>query len=141
MDIKRLSKTLSVCTQISVNDIEAIKAQGFGTIICNRPDDETEGQPNFKTIAKAAEAAGLTSRYIPVVGGQISDEDVALFEAATAHPAQPILAYCRTGTRCTILWSLSQAEHQSTDDILASTKAAGYDMSTQLERMNNKIKN
>lgn len=141
MDIKRLSKTLSVCAQISPDDLKAVKALGFGAIICNRPNDETTDQPSFERIAKAAEAAGLTSSYIPVVGGQISDEDVALFEAATDHLAQPILAYCRTGTRCTILWSLSQAGQQSADDILASAKAAGYDMSTQLERMNNKIKN
>lgn len=140
MDIKQISKTLSVSPQISVDGLKTLKQQGFASIICNRPDGEDPLQPNFELIAAAAETLGLVISHIPVVGGQITDEDVALFEAALDHLPQPILAYCRTGTRSTILWSLSQAEHQSADDILAAAKSAGYDMSSQLERINTKNK-
>lgn len=133
MNIKQLSTTLSVSPQISLNDLETIKTQGFGTIICNRPDDEETDQPSFTAIAKAAKKFGLKVSHIPVIGGQISAEDVATFKAALNQLPQPVLAYCRTGTRSTILWSLSQAEHQSTPEILAITKAAGYDMSAHLK--------
>ncbi len=48
---------------------------------------------------------------------------------------RPILAYCRTGTRSATLWSLSQAGRMSVADILAATKAAGYDMGGVVRRI------
>lgn len=137
MDIKNLSESLSVCPQISPDDIKAIKDLGFASIICNRPDGEADDQPGFEQMAETAHILGVKISYIPVIGGQISDEDVALFETTTDHLPKPILAYCRTGTRCTILWSLCQAEQQPVEDILQTAQAAGYDMSGQTKRINN----
>lgn len=133
MNIKQLSTALSVSAQISLDDLQAIKEQGFSAIICNRPDDEENDQPSFAAMAEAAKNLGLKISHIPVIGSQISAEDVAIFKAALIDLPQPILAYCRTGTRCTILWSRSQTEQQSIPEILAITKAAGYDMSAHLK--------
>ena len=135
MNIKQISNQLSVSPQISPDDLNTIRDKGFGSIICNRPDGEADDQPSFEFIATAAKTLKLELSYIPVIGGHISDEDIAIFEAAIDHLPKPILAYCRTGTRSTILWSLSQAKHQSADDILAAAKSAGYDMSLQLKRI------
>ena len=42
--------------------------------------------------------------------------------------AGPTLAYCASGTRSSIVWSLGQAGDLPTDEIIAATAAAGYDL-------------
>ncbi len=73
-------------------------------------------------IEAAAKAAGLKARYIPVVAGQISDEDVAAFGAALAELPGPVLAYCRSGARSTALWSLWVARNHPKTETLTATK-------------------
>ncbi len=137
MEIKPLTTGLSVSAQIISADMQAIKDAGFRAIICNRPDGEGADQPTFKEIAKTAKTHGIEASYIPIVAGKVSDEDAAAFDTALTELPGPVLAYCRTGTRSATLWSLSQAEHRSLADILAATKAAGYDMGGVARRIVN----
>ncbi len=67
----------------------------------------------------------------------VNDEDVAAFGASLEDLPRPVLAYCRTGTRSATLWSLSEAKTRSMPDILAATKAAGYDMNGVARRIAN----
>lgn len=108
MDIRTISTTLSVSQQISINEIQMLVEQGFRSIICNRPDGESADQHSFEEIEKAAISAGLEARYIPIAG-MVSDEDAAAFDAAMRELPQPIVAYCRSGARSAMLWSLSQS--------------------------------
>ena len=103
MDIRRIDDTLSVTSQIAPEALPDIAAQGFRAIICNRPDGEGADQPPFAAIAAAAEAEGLTARYIPVVSGAMTAEDVSAFAAARQELPAPVLAYCRSGARSTAL--------------------------------------
>ncbi len=137
MDIKKITPQISVSPQITAADIAEIKAQGFRSVICNRPDGEGADQPTFDEIRIAAEAAGLEARYIPIAGGIVSDGDVAAFGAALHDLPGPVLGYCRTGTRSTTLWSLSQAKTLTPAAILAAAKQAGYDMSGVVRRIVN----
>ena len=41
----------------------------------------------------------------------------------------PVFCYCRSGTRSTTLWALSQAGRLGADEIIALAANAGYDMS------------
>jgi len=79
-------------------------------------------------IEAAAKAHGIQYIYQPVVGTAISDEDAEEFGNNIANNDGPIFAHCRTGTRCTILWMLSQAKNQSADDLLATAAKAGYSL-------------
>ena len=106
----------------------AIKAAGYRAIICNRPDGEGADQPSFEEIEASAKAEGIEARYVPVQSGMVTDEDVAAFGQALAEVQRPVLAYCRTGTRSATLWSLHEAKKRLVSEILAMTKAAGYDM-------------
>ncbi|MEZ0121445.1 MAG: TIGR01244 family sulfur transferase [Candidatus Reddybacter sp.] len=128
MDSKQLTPQLHVASQISKDDIPAIAALGFKTILNNRPDGEGEGQPPAAEIEAAAKAHGIQYIYQPVVGTAISDEDAEEFGNNIANNDGPIFAHCRTGTRCTILWMLSQAKNQSADDLLATAAKAGYSL-------------
>lgn len=137
MEMKTLTKDLSVSEQIMPTDLQAIKDAGVRAIICNRPDGEGSDQPTFAEIANAAKELGIEAAYLPVVSGKVSDDDAAAFDKALSDLPGPVLAYCRTGTRSATLWSLSQSGKRSLADILAATKAVGYDMGGVVRRIVN----
>lgn len=108
MKLTQITPDYSVAPQIGVEDVAAIAANGFKSIMCNRPDGESPDQTEFAEIAAEAEARGLTVAFVPVVSGSIFEEDVADFRAAMADLPKPVLAYCRSGARCQNLWMLAR---------------------------------
>ena len=137
MDIKKLTAGLGVTPQITAADLKSVQAAGYRAVICNRPDGEGAGQPNFAEIAAAAEKLGMKAVYQPIVAGKVSDDDAAAFGKNLTELPGPVLAYCRTGTRSATLWSLAQAKALPLADILSTTKAAGYDMAGVVRRIAN----
>lgn len=135
MDLKHISAELSVSPQVAPSDMGTVAAEGFRSVICNRPDAEGPDQPSFAEVEAAAKDAGLETRYLPIVSGTVRDEDAQDFAAAMKELPGPVLAYCRSGTRSATLWSLSQAQKRPVSEILAMTKAAGYDMNGLVGRM------
>jgi sulfide:quinone oxidoreductase len=132
MDIRKITDELSVSPQIRAADAAAIAAAGFRAVVCNRPDGESADQPPSDEIAAAVRASGLEWRMLPV--SQVSRADVEAFGKLIAELPKPVLAFCRTGTRCTALWSLSEIDKRPVEDILTRTRAAGYDMSALVQR-------
>ena len=129
MKINKVNDSFSAAAQITVADIPAIKAAGFASIICNRPDDESSDQTTFEVIEAAAVAAGIKAVYIPLPANQSPSSEVQAFSEALAKLPRPTLGYCRSGMRSTTLWSLAQSGSLSNAEILTATKGAGYDMS------------
>lgn len=108
MDIKPIAEDMAVAGQITADDVAGIKEAGFKSLICNRPDGEEANQPLAADIEAAARDAGLHYRFVPVVSGAITMDDVAqMTEALDALP-RPVLAYCRSGARCINLIQLTQ---------------------------------
>lgn len=137
MEIKTISNGFSVSPQIVADDVKEIAKRGFRSIVCNRPDGEGADQPTFEEISNAAKEAGLEVRYQPIVSGKVSDDDARDFGRLFDELPKPVFAYCRTGTRSTTLWSLSQAATLNTSEILRATKEAGYDMGGVVRRIVN----
>jgi sulfide:quinone oxidoreductase len=137
MELHKITEDLSVASQLGAADVPLLAAQGFRTIICNRPDAEAVGQPPFGPVEEAARAAGMTAVYQPVPSSAVSDADGAAFGKLLEELPKPVLAYCRSGTRCTILWALSQAAKQSSGEIVRQAKAAGYDLTGLAPRLQN----
>lgn len=129
-DFRRLTESFSAAPQLAKADYEAAKTQGFAMIINNRPDNEEPGQFNDAQSRQAAEAAGLGYESIPMVPGEITPDMVDRMGAAMARAGGPVLAYCRTGTRSTMLWALSQAGSgkMSAGEITQAAQAGGYDI-------------
>ena len=119
MEIKTLNAGLSVSAQITASDIQAIKDAGFRTIICNRPDGEGEDQPSFNEIAQAANKLRLNSVYQPIVAGQICDADGVKFATHLATLPGPVLAYCRTGARSSMLCAIAQEKQNGKTEVPA----------------------
>ena len=141
MDLKKITDKTSVSPQITPQDMAAIKEAGFRAIICNRPDGEGADQPSFEEIEKAAKKAGIEAAYVPITSGMVRDEDVTAFGTALKGLPRPVLAYCRTGTRSATLWSFHESKKRPMAEILAATKAAGYDMNGVARRIANGGKN
>jgi len=137
MNTKKLSDELSVSEQITPGDVVELKAAGFRSIICNRPDGEAADQSTAQEIASAAASNSLEFVHLPVVSGKMSDDDAAEFGRVLKKLPKPVLAYCRTGTRSASLWCLASADKQSLPELLAASKAAGYDMSAIVRRIAN----
>ena len=135
MKIVQLTPSLSVSDQLEPQDLETVRAQGFKSLINNRPDGEAERQPNSASLAEAAARLGIAYRHLPVISGKVTDGDVASFSAALDELEGPVLAFCRTGTRSTTLWALSEAWHRDPDAILKTAAAAGYNLESLRPRL------
>ncbi|HAI58801.1 MAG TPA: TIGR01244 family phosphatase [Xanthomonadaceae bacterium] len=131
----KIDARLSVAAQISVSDVADFAAAGFTLLINNRPDGEVEGQPEAAVIAAEARRCGLEFVDLPVVGGAISEADVDAFDAALARAPGPVLAYCRSGTRSTMLWALAEVRRRPVDAVLADCQRAGYDLDALRPRL------
>lgn len=128
MEIRRITDSFSVSPQIAPEDMIALRERGFTMVINNRPDDEEPGQPTSEQIEAAARAAGLAYRAIPVAGGFSKAQVAAMAEAIGGADGQ-VFAFCRSGTRSTLLWSLAQASRGGDPEAIASAAAsAGYDI-------------
>lgn len=127
---RTLDDTISVYGQITPDDVAEAKAQGFTTIINNRPDREQDGQPSGAAIEAAATAAGLTYEAIPVDHSGFSEAQVVAMASALESADGPVLAFCRSGTRSTFLWALASASlGKDGDELIAKAANAGYDLS------------
>nr|WP_315466327.1 TIGR01244 family sulfur transferase [uncultured Rhodoferax sp.] len=108
---RAISETFAVAAQINPADVALAKAQGFKSIINNRPDMEGGAeQPASSSIAAAAEAAGMAYVHIPVVSGAYSPEAVAAMRHALDTMPKPILGFCRSGMRAGQMHDLAQSQ-------------------------------
>ena len=136
MQMKQLDALTYVAAQISLCEIESLKQHGIATIIVARPEGETMDQPALSDIREAATALGIEVHQIPVVPGQITDEDVQAFGAIMSDATAPVLAYCRSGMRAASLWALNEAQKgRAIDDLLRATKAANFDIAALVPRL------
>lgn len=129
MAFRAITHQMWVSPQIGLNDVAAAAAQGIGLIINNRPDDEDPDQVPGADVAAAARAAGLEYLAIPVTHAGFSQPQVTAMAAALGAATGPVLAYCRSGTRSTLLWALAEASQGGDADALTNLAAkAGYDI-------------
>jgi uncharacterized protein (TIGR01244 family) len=126
MDARQLTPRYSVSPQIAPEDMDAIAEAGFTTIICNRPDAEVPPGLHAAEMARAAQAAGLRFEVLPLTHQTMTPENVARQRALIAGSEGPVLAYCASGTRSSVIWALGEAGHSPVDDILAAARNAGY---------------
>lgn len=128
MDARKITDTYSVSPQISAEDLARIAEAGFTRVICNRPDDEVPPSHKAAAIAAAARDLGLEFEILPLTHQTMTPENVDKQRALIEGSDGPVLAYCASGTRCTVVWALGQVGQLSADEILAQASRAGYDL-------------
>jgi len=126
----KINDSLSVAGQISLADIVAFAKEGYATIINNRPDHEEPGQLEHATAEAEAKKQGLDYRYQPIVSSALSYRDVVEFQKLLQHEDKPILAHCRSGTRCYLIYGLTRTlfDGESPLKLVAEAAARGYDI-------------
>ncbi len=130
-DFRQLSGTVWASPQISLADVAQAARDGVTLIVNNRPENESADQTTGSDIAAAAAQAGIAYLAIPVTHGGFSREQVTAMQKALATTDGAVLAYCRSGTRSTLLWALAQAASGvDPTEIAQAAAAAGYDIST-----------
>jgi uncharacterized protein (TIGR01244 family) len=135
MDIRALTPDYAVSPQIEPSDLVQIKAAGYRTVIDNRPDGEIPPDLQTPVMRAAAEALGLTFVANPVIGGQMTMDNVTAQAAAIAASAGPVFAYCASGNRSSVVWALSQAGKRPADELIGLPARFGY----QLEHLRQQI--
>lgn len=126
---RQLSDRVYASPQIGTAEVAEAARMGVGLIVNNRPEGESDDQVPGSEIESAARAAGMNYVAIPVTHAGFSEGQMKAMAAALASTDKPILAYCRSGTRSTLLWALAQAsEGKQPDDLAAAAAAAGYDL-------------
>lgn len=129
-EFRRVTEQFSVAPQLSPEDLARAASLGFTLVINNRPDGEEAGQPSAAEMAAAARAAGLAYVHIPVRGAPSPDQVEDNYRAVEAASG-PVLAFCRSGTRSIVTWSLGQfqADEMSGAELVELGARAGYDLS------------
>ncbi len=126
---RTLTSDIFVAPQIGADAVAEAKALGVTLIINNRPEGESDDQVPGGDIEAAARAAGLDYVAIPITHSGFSQPQVEAMVAALEGAEGKILAYCRSGTRSTLLWALAESAQGGDPDSLTNMAAkAGYDV-------------
>ena len=127
---RKLTDSVYTSPQIGVAEVAEAEALGAVLIVNNRPEGESDDQTPGDEIEAAARAAGIDYIAIPVTHAGFSEPQVLAMRAALERAGDaPVLAYCRSGTRSTLLWALAEASAGADPAVLAGAAArAGYDL-------------
>ena len=131
----RLTESYYVAPQIEVEDIEKIANAGFVKIICNRPDEEIPSYLNSKLMKTAAAEVGIDFDILPLTLTAITKENILKQFDMVSQAKGPVLAYCTSGMRSTILWALSRAGIRKAEDIISTARKAGFDLQFMRENL------
>lgn len=128
---RQINDTVFASPQITFAEIAEASAQGITLIVNNRPEGESDDQTPGPEIEAAAKAAGIAYVAIPVTNAGFSEAQVKAMVDALANAGGPVLAYCRSGTRSTLLWALAEASKGGDPSAIAAQAAnAGYDIAS-----------
>ncbi|RLK08277.1 TIGR01244 family sulfur transferase [Ruegeria conchae] len=128
MEIRPITPRYAVSPQITVEDVPAIAKAGFVKVICNRPNTEVPPDQQSDAIGQAVRKAGMEYEVLELTHQTMTPENVALQRDLAESCSGPVLAYCASGTRCSVVWALGQCNRLSTDEILDATGKAGYSL-------------
>lgn len=126
MDLRQITETYSVTPQIEPADVATLASMGVKTLICNRPD--TENPPALQAAAMQAEAEkhGIDFVFNPFQGHTMTQDHVDEQRDALADADGPVVGYCASGNRCTVVWAFGAAGHVPVDDIITRAQSFGY---------------
>jgi uncharacterized protein (TIGR01244 family) len=128
MELRQITPRYFVSPQIAVEDVPALSEAGITLVICNRPDAEIPPSHQADAIGAAVKAAGIDFLVLPLTHDTMTPENLSTQRAALETCDGKVLAYCASGTRSTVAWSLGQADTLPVDDILGAARNGGYEL-------------
>ncbi len=131
-NLSALSNMVSVGPQLSMDDLTMLGAQGFTSVINNRPDDEEPGQIASTDLERAARAAGLDYHHVPISGLPHPGAINAISELLKSDAADNgrTVMFCRSGMRSAAVWAMAQRlDGVEAEELRRASANAGYDLS------------
>ena len=129
VEIIRITPDFAVAPQIRADDIAQIRAEGFTTLVNNRPEWEDDVPLSDREAAAETRRHRLAYAYVPAAKDALFDDALLdAFEAALKAADGPVLAYCLSGTRSAILWAMVTARTRPVDLVLHALSRAGIDI-------------
>ncbi len=105
-----LTPDFATSAQLTADDIAQAVAAGFRSVINNRPDFEGgPSQPTSHAMQQAAAAAGLGYAFLPVQSAYQTPDEIARMRALLQELPNPVLGFCRSGTRTANLFRAASA--------------------------------
>ncbi len=135
MKTNLIAPNYSVAGQITEPDLATLAAEGFKTVICNRPDSEVEPELHSRFIEAEARRLGLDFVYNPVSPQGLTMENIERQARAIEESTGPVFAYCRSGRRSTLCWSFVQAGRMEPTEIINAAAGAGYQIESILPQI------
>ena len=108
MRVLELAPQVYVCGQLFETDMQLLAKQKVRTVVNNRFDDESTGQPTSADLAKAAEEYGISFVHFPVDAISITDEELKSFAAIADDLERPLFLFSRSGKRSIKLWEKAE---------------------------------
>ncbi len=109
MRVLELAPQVYASGQLFEADLKLAAKQGVKSIVNNRPDNESAGQPKSADLQRVAEELGMTFVHFPVVIKSLTPQDVENFAKVCEDLERPLLIFCRSGSRATKLWEMVEA--------------------------------
>lgn len=128
MDIRQITPDYFVAPQVDPADMVDVAAAGITTVICNRPDGEVPPTFQADAVEAAALAAGLAFHRLPLTHTTMTPAIAQQQADLIAGSEGPTLAYCASGTRSTVVWTLGHAGALGVDEVLNAARAGGYNL-------------
>ena len=129
MEPRWIDDSLAIAGQLGAEDFPRLAELGVRELVCLRPDDEPGEYPSAAEVARLAEAHGMRFVHAPVQGTDVTPEALDAIEAALAGTHERTLAYCRSGRRVAIAWSMVRVHRgEPAAEVLASAAAHGFDL-------------
>lgn len=129
MNLGQIEDGFFVSPQLMPEHLGDLAAQGVKTIINNRPDGERGFYPADAKMAELAAGHGMGYHFIPVNLMGLTIEPIKAFENVLREASGPIVAYCASGQRSTMIWALASATRKTVDEIITACAAQGHDLS------------
>jgi uncharacterized protein (TIGR01244 family) len=105
-----LAPDIAVSPHLEPAQMADVAAQGFKSVINNRLPEELGALQD--ALRDAASKAGLEYEWQPVNPAAISAQDVSRFAQLLDKLPRPILAFCRSGSRSTILFQAAARQRE-----------------------------
>ena len=109
MRVLELAPQIYVSGQLFEHDVRLMAKQGVRSIMNNRPDGESMGQPLSADLEKIAEELGMTYLNLPIDPRAINKQEVEAFAKACDELERPLLIFCRSGARSTTVWEMAES--------------------------------
>ena len=133
MNLSKITDEFSVAAGLQPQAASAVAASGAKMVIGTAPDREADQTPESRLMQAQLSSAGVAFAHVPVVIGLITDDQVRAFAQALRDAEGPVVAYCHSGLRATLLWALAMQETFGTRHVIHLADMAGFDIAPYLE--------